>query len=69
MRTEGPERGERDLGVYSRLGRPWRTNVFDKAEMNFPAVVTTVAKYVNPSPKSRDLSTSKTDAILGEHLI
>lgn len=48
-RDHRKEKKRRDLGPHSRLGRPGRTNVFDSPEMNFPAVVTTAAKYVKPS--------------------
>lgn len=41
---------KKDLGLHSRLGRPERTNVFDSPEMNFPAVVTTAAKFVKALP-------------------
>lgn len=68
-REEWKEKEKRDLGLHSRLGRPGRTNVFDSQEMNFPAVVTTAAKYVKPSLQSPDHSTSKTDKILGKYFI
>ena len=68
-REEWKEKEKRDLGLHSRLGRQGRTNVFDSPEMNFPAVVTTAAKYVKPSLQSPDHSTSKTDKILGKYFI
>lgn len=73
---EGSGRGEerkreekKELGLHSRLGRPDRTNVFDSPEMNFPAVVTTAAKYVKSSLQSPNRSMSKTDKILGKYFI